>query len=235
MAPRTRPKKKPRQPAQPRSRVGGRRAGAGRKPNGEKAGVGHGPRALVAARFPTRVTMKLRPGLPPLRTKREYAALRTAFAAGCDRFGFRLTHYQVMNDHLHFLVEARDRATLARGLQGLSIRIAKALNKLWQTHGTVFGDRYDARVLKTPREVRDALVALLANGDAPAAEGREVRASLAVDTFTSAPWFDGFRETVAFRGIETIPRPVANARTWLLTIGWRRHGLLSVHDRAATD
>ncbi|HEU4419329.1 MAG TPA: hypothetical protein VFT55_10345 [Planctomycetota bacterium] len=38
--------------------------------------------------------------------------------------------------------------------------------------------------------------------------------------FTSAPWFDGFRERVTVRGLDTI--------------GWRRHGLLSVHELPAT-
>jgi hypothetical protein len=38
---------------------------------------------------------------------------------------------------------------------------------------------------------------------------------------------------VVARRIEAIARPVAAARTWLLRIGWRRHGLLSVADAAA--
>ena len=63
-----------------------------------------------------------------------------------------------------------------------------------------------------------------------AAEGREVAVPQAIDTFTPAPWFDGFRENITVRGIETMPRPVTNAHTWMLTIGWRRHGLLSVHE-----
>ena len=217
---------------------GGRRAGAGRKPagwkNGEKAGVSHGPRALLAARFPAHVTLKLQRGLPRLRCRREYGALRAAFAAGNDRFGFRLTHYAVLNDHLHLLVEARDRQALSRGLQGLLIRIAKALNRLWQRAGTVVADRYHDRILKTPREVRNALCYVLANGKKHAAEGREVTVPQAIDTFTSAPWFVGFRETVTVRGIEAMPRPVTDAHTWMLTIGWRRHGLLSVHDLPAT-
>jgi len=29
-------------------------------------------------------------------------------------------------------------------------------------------------------------------------------------------------------GLEGIVRPVAEARTWLLSVGWRRHGLISV-------
>ncbi|HEX5054514.1 MAG TPA: hypothetical protein VFZ65_22230 [Planctomycetota bacterium] len=227
-------KQQPRQRALPFRQNGGRRAGAGRKPNGDKAGVRHAPRARLAARFPAHVTLKLQRGLPRLRSRREYAALRAAFAAGCDRNGFRLTHYAVLNDHLHLIVESRDRETLTRGMQGLAIRIAKALNRLWARRGTVFADRYHDRILKTPREVRNAIVYVLANAKKHAAEGREVSVPQAIDTFSSAPWFDGFRETVTVRGIEAMPRPVTEAHTWMLTIGWRRHGLLSVHELPAT-
>ena len=227
-------KAKPKQGALRFRQNGGRRAGAGRKPKGPQAMVSHAPRALLAARFPAHVTMKLLRGLPKMRSRPEYAALRAAFAGGCDRNGFRLTHYAVLNDHLHLLVEAADRATLSRGLQGLAIRIAKALNKLWRRRGTVFADRYHDRILTTLREVRNALRYVLGNGKKHAAEGREVKVTQAIDMFTSAPWFDGFRETVTVRGIEAMPRPVTEARTWMLTIGWRRLGLLSVHDLPAT-
>lgn len=209
---------------------GGRREGAGRKPKGPQAGVSHRPRAALAARHPAHVTMKLQRGLPRLRNRAEYAALRAAFAAGCDRRGFRLTHFAVLNDHLHCLVEAADRTALSRGLQGLAIRIARALNKLWRRRGRVFADRFHERILKSPREVRNALRYVLGNGRKHAAEGREVAVPTALDTFSSAPWFDGFRERVVVRGLEVVVRPVADARTWLLRIGWRRHGLLSVHD-----
>ena len=157
-----------------------------------------------------------------------------AFAAGCDRRGFRLCHYVILNDHMHFLVEAKDRTALSRGLQGLLIRVAKALNKLWQRRGKVFADRYHDRILKTPREVRNAIRYVLQNGRKHAREGREVVVSQALDTFTSAPWFDGFRESFTVRSLEVIVRPVTDARTWMLTIGWRRHGLLSVHEIPAT-
>jgi putative transposase len=226
--------KKPKPNQLPFRQHGGARAGAGRKPKGAQAGIQHRPRAALASRFPSHVTLKLRQGLPRLRNRAEYTALRAVFAAGCDRLGLRLTHYAVLNDHLHLLVEAADRTALARGLQGLSIRIAKALNKLWKRRGSVFADRYHDRVLKTPREVRNALRYVLGNGRKHAAEGREVRVSAAIDTFTSAPWFDGFRERVTVRGLDAIVRPVTAARTWLLSIGWRRHGLLSVHELPAT-
>ncbi|HEX6813908.1 MAG TPA: hypothetical protein VF384_19960, partial [Planctomycetota bacterium] len=77
-------KQQPQQGVLPfRPRRGGRRPGAGRKPKGDKAGVSHRPRAPLAARFPAHVTFKLQRGLPRLRHKAEYAALRGAFGAGC--------------------------------------------------------------------------------------------------------------------------------------------------------
>jgi len=162
---------------------GGCRAGAGRKPKGDKAGIRHRERSALASRFPVHVTVKLSRGLPRLRSKREYAALRTAFAAGCDRSGFRLTHYAVLDDHLHFLVAAADRRPLARGVQGLVLRMARALHKLWQRRGKVFADRYHDHILRSPREVRNALRYVLANARKHAAEGREVAVPQAIDTF----------------------------------------------------
>ena len=72
---------------------GGKRRGAGRKPKGEKAGVSHAKRAVLASRFPVHVTVRLEKGLPSLRRKEAYRVLKRAFAAGSERFGFRLVEY----------------------------------------------------------------------------------------------------------------------------------------------
>jgi hypothetical protein len=66
------------------------------------------------------------------------------------------------------------------------------------------------------------------------AEGREVAVPQTIDVYSSAPWFDGFREPFQIHGLEVVVRPVTDARTWMLTIGWRRHGLLSVNELPAT-
>jgi hypothetical protein len=103
---------------------------------------------------------------PPAQQAR-LRALRAAFAAGCARNlsgAFRLCHYAVLNDHLHLICEAEGRTALSRGLQGLLIRIARALNKLWSRRGSVFADRYHDHILKSPREVRNALRYVFGNG-----------------------------------------------------------------------
>ncbi|MBK8096780.1 MAG: transposase [Planctomycetes bacterium] len=216
---------------------GGARQGAGRKPKGLQAGVSHAARAPLAPRHPVHVTIKLQAHLPRLRRRDEYAALRAAFVAAHSAQGhgakgtvavFRLCHFAILNDHIHLLVEARNRQSLSRGLQGLLVRIARALNRLWQRHGKVFADRYHDHILQSPRETRNALKHVLQNARHHAAKGRMVDATAPIDRFSSAPWFDGFRQTIRVRGLEAIVRPVVNPETWLLRVGWRRHGLLDV-------
>ncbi len=188
----------------------------------------------MSPREPAHVTLKLRPGLPRLRQQPEYAALRAAFVRGKERFGCRLVHYAILNDHLHLVVEAADRAAMRRFLQGFAIRVARALNKLWRRKGKVFADRYHDRVLTSPREVRNALVYVFGNARHHAAAGRMVRVPQAIDTYSSAPWFDGFRERFSVRGLDTIERPLVDARSWLLRLGWRRHGLIGVDELPAS-
>ena len=220
----------------PLRRWGGARKNAGRKPkNGIAAGVAHGTRGSLSRNHPVHVTMKLRSGLPPLRRAAEHEALRAAFTKGKKRFGLRLTHYVILNDHVHLVVEAAHRDSLRAGLQGLAIRIARALNKLWRRKGKVFADRYHDHVLKTPREVKNALAYVMGNATKHAAAGRMVQQPHPIDRFSSAPWAsDCFEERFTVRGIDITMRPVADATTWLLRVGWRRHGLLALQTRAAT-
>ena len=92
-----------------------------------------------------------------------FRSVRRALAGARDRFGFRLVHFSVQRDHLHLLAEAHDRRALGRGMQGLAIRVAKAVNRRLDRHGKVFGDRYHAHALRTPRETRSALRYVLSN------------------------------------------------------------------------
>ena len=195
------------------------------RPKKADSGVSHLKREALAARFPVHVVMKLDKGLPSMRTKKPFKALRGAFRAGCDRNGFRLNHYSVQGNHLHFIVEATNRTVLSRGLQGLSIRIARALNKLWRRKGRVFADRYFDRILRTPREVRNALQYVLKNTD----HHKSHSTPDPIDIFCSGMFFDGWREFRLGELGASEPPPLAPARTWLQRVGWRRHGLLSVH------
>ena len=132
------------------------------------------------------------------------------------------------------LCEAQDRKALSRGMQGLLIRVAKALNKLWERKGSVFTERYHAHILRTPSEVRRALAYVLNNvWRHLRAVSRSPRSGTAtgLDEFASGLWFDGWRDAPARRPLpEGVDPPIARAHTWLVNKGWRRFGLLSVEE-----
>jgi hypothetical protein len=118
---------------------------------------------VLKARFPVMVTWRMKDGVWGLRTRRCFTALARAFWGGANRFGFRLIHYSVQGNHMHLLVEAKDERALSRGMCGLGVRIAKGLNRVMGRHGKVLGERYHARILKTPSEVKNAREYLLDN------------------------------------------------------------------------
>jgi REP element-mobilizing transposase RayT len=144
---------------------GGKRRGAGRKPVGEKARLRHAKRPVLKKRFPVHVTWRMKKEVWQLRTHRCFRALARAFWGGCNRFGFRLIHYSVQGNHMHLLVEAADEKSLARGMNGLGVRIARGLNKVMQRHGKVLDERYHGHILRTPTEVRRARAYLTTNAE----------------------------------------------------------------------
>ncbi len=195
----------------------------GRPPKAPGNHLGHRPRPPLASRFPVHVTMRVRAAAPYLRRGVCFRTIRAAFAAGKAKAGFRLVHFTVQGDHLHLICEAADKERLARGLQGLAIRVAKRLNAKLDRRGKLFAQRYHARILRTPSEVRNALVYVLNS-----ARRHDPRVAPDwVDPLTSAAFFDGWRLPYHDpRAREGLP-PVVPAGTWLLSTGWRFRGLLA--------
>jgi putative transposase len=182
------------------TRRGGPRPGAGR-PRKKDAGVSHLARPAFQRRTPVHATLRVGGAVPSLRGARCFAAVEKALAAARDRLGVRVVHFAVLCNHLHLIVEADGSESLSRGMQGLTIRLARALNSALERRGRVFADHYHSRLLRTPTEVANAI--------------RYVRENFAhhfpelqhrVDPFSSA----------------ARPDLAAPPRTWLLTIGWQR-------------
>jgi hypothetical protein len=86
----------------------------------------------------------------------------TALAA-CDRGRFRLVHYSVQGDHAHLIVEATTAHDLACGLKAIAARFARSVNRVFGRKGPVLADRAHVHVLRTPREVRNAIAYVLLN------------------------------------------------------------------------
>ncbi len=200
----------------------------------------HTSREGFSATLPAHVTLRLLPDLLSLRTKKLVRDLERTFAAGCERSDFRLVHYSLLGNHAHLLVEARGAEALGRGMMAIGARLALTVNRVMgRTKGRVVADRYHARLLRTPREVQRALRYVLLNARRHAAMTirKTVRAvDTLLDPASSARWFDGWKAGGGSApGAPEPPapdraRPVARARTWLLRVGWRRHGLLDPAD-----
>lgn len=204
-------------------RWGGARAGAGRKPRPRRSDP-HQRRAPLASTHPCHVTMKVEKGVPSLRAARLVAELERSWREGCERRRFRLVHYSVQNDHVHMIVEAGSTRDLACGLKSIGARFARGVNRVFHRAGRVLADRCHVHVLRTPREVRNAIAYVLLNARRHLAKlGRQPPAPARIDPASSGRWFSGWRGDVP---PSRDPPAVAKAQTWLLSVGWRRRGLI---------
>jgi len=146
-------------------------------------------------------------------------------AEGCRRFGYRVHGFCLMRNHVHLIVEAQGKKALASGMKSIAARFALSVNRVFSRRGPVLEGRFHHRVLRTPRELRNALAYVLLN-----VRKHRVQAGLAappvlLDDASSGRWFEGWKRPPPAQGAQGL-RDVAPARTWLLTAGWRRHGLI---------
>ena len=214
--------RKPRQLSFPEPKTwGGKRRGAGRPRRAARSLVPHLRRPKHDRRHPLHVTLRAHRG--GLRNPGALEELKDAFKRlHVRRNDFRVLHYSLQSNHLHLIVEATDREKLSKAMQGLASALARVLNRALQRQGTVWEERYHAEQLTTPRQVRNALVYVLQNGY----KHRVVREGL--DWYSSAEWFDSWRSQLPVPDEES---PVALGTTWLITVGWRRHGRLDFRER----
>jgi REP-associated tyrosine transposase len=219
---------------------GGRRDGAGRKPNEPgRPRLRHAERPATQERFPVHITKRVRADVPRLRKFELCKVLRRAFVHGCTKrvqvdgieVVFRICQFSIQGNHIHLICEATNKTALARGVQGWSVRVARGLNRFWRRAGSVFDDRYHAEVLTTPSQTRHALCYVLQN--ARRHDERIDRRFGGADPFSSAWWFDGWRDET-WRTGQPAPeiRTVAEPATWLLRVGWKRSrfGLIGIDE-----
>ena len=182
---------------------GGKRKGAGRKPNGKTAGVSHLRREAFARTLPVHVTMRMGRHVYNLRSRRAFSVIARAMTKAAERFGMSIVRFSVQGNHVHLIVEAETNDALSRAMQGFTIRVAKGLNKMMKKRGRVVGDRYHAHVLRTPTEVRRAVRYVRDNHRKHAEQRGRVLSRAFVDVFA----------------LEGSCVALPEARTWLLRAG----------------
>ena len=204
---------------------GGPRPGAGR-PAAARPIVHHVKRPDFPEEGPAHVTLRVLEDVPSLRSIRFLRTFRRSLRQVRIRDDFRVVQYSVQRDHLHMIVEAAGKDALGRGMKAVASRLARAANRVFGRSGRVLAGRYHVRALRSPREVRNAIAYVLLNvrkhwrqrwGQAPPVK---------IDAASSGRWFEGWRVDVP--GDDESPglREVAKARSWLLSTGWRKCGLI---------
>ena len=200
---------------------GGRRENAGRPrktPENGRREVAHTARAEHKASTPVHVTLRRIDGLPSFRLAPIYDVIVDCIR-DTQSDAFRIVHYSVQSNHFHLIVEA-EKGHLERGLNGFAVRVARRLNtRVLGRRGPLWQSRYHRHDLRTPREVRHAMVYVMANG---VKHGEITRGQ--IDPCSSGRWFDGW-----ISGLPTSPEvgsygesPVRPPETWLLRTGWTK-------------
>ena len=184
---------------------GGRRAGAGRKPRVGRRNVPHRARERHRRAHPVHVVLRSR--VRSLRSQFLFPTVRRALAATTRaRAELRILQFSVQSDHVHLIVEADAQRELSRGMQGLAVRVARSLNQLLFRRGALWGDRYYARDLTSPRAIKSAFKYVLNNfrkhGE-PVLDNRDPCSSAVYEVRRSAP------EHV----------PISAPQTWLARFG----------------
>ena len=220
---------------------GGARPGAGRPKLKRRASEHHKARPRLTGREPVLVTVRTVGELGTLRRWRVYHAFRRALATSLAHLDFRVVHLSIQRTHVHLIAEAADHEALARGMQGLLISAARRINRAFARQhgrprrGTVFPDRYHERVLSSPRQCRNAICYVLNNfrrhGEDRSGPARQWK----LDPLSSAIRFAGWRELAhGEHRFEAPPEyevlPTSLPETWLLDVGWRRHGLIGTRE-----
>jgi putative transposase len=206
---------------------GGNRPGSGRKRRA-RGSVPHRARPDHQKRHPVHVTLRAARRLPSLRKQTLFFALRRALGATA-RSWFRVVHFSVQADHVHLLVEADDAGSLSRGVRGVTVRLARAFNRAAGRNGKVWGDRYHARALRSPREVRNGIVYVLTNWR------KHVPHAAGLDPCSSVRSFDGWKTVPIPWPPDRAPDqpPLEAPETGLLRAGWKRPGLVDPAERPA--
>lgn len=212
-----------------------KRDAGGRPPKGPRAGSPHKTRPELKPHVPVHITLRVERDVGSLRNGHVYAAVRAATLVASRYPDMRIIHVSIQRTHIHLLVEAKDRIALAKGMQGFQISAAKHINRVVsktgeRRRGRVFTDRYHAEYIKTALGAYRALGYVLNNWKKHDEHRTFETSTWLLDAYATGIYFDGWKEV---RGPWKLPADyqpliVRPPGSWLLRVGWRRYGPISI-------
>jgi REP element-mobilizing transposase RayT len=205
---------------------GGRRRGAGR-PNRSRT-VNHMKRAKIDEKKPAHITLHLKEKLTTLRRKDLLKAFARS-ANGANAYGLHVLHFSLQRNHFHMIIEVKNNGALADGMRSLAGRFGKAVRAVEGRTGAVFAGRYHLHVLRTPREMKNALSYVLLN------RARHTDLIDHLDPYSSARHFADWRALLGKRISGLLREELESAAncerpdlglsppgSWLASRGWIR-------------
>ncbi len=209
---------------------GGARKGAGKKKT-DKGMQNHTARPVISCKTPLHINIKLHKNLPNMRTKKLFKVVKRAIHRAQIR-GFRINQFAILKNHIHLIVEANDNKEMGKAMQALTISLAKSINGMCKRKGKVFVDRYHLHILKTPNEVKQALIYLFKNA------ARHYRLKNIFDPYSSLVVFNHREKLLDLHGFlvpkflssfnqicdhfDEIAKMIDPPRSWLLKFGWMK-------------
>ena len=186
-----------------------------------------------SSKHPLHITLRLREGLPNLRTRKGAQIVKNAIE-GSQRSGIRVVHFSILSNHLHLFVECKDRQALYNSMKSFTARLGIHLRR-WANKNTIgyfdkkgwgiFRGRYDVPVLKTAQEVKNGLKYVLLN---PA---KRFKKAPYIDKFSSAVLFQDWKRLLGQKlsrppQTKTLSRRLNSflspPKLWLSRSGWMR-------------
>jgi putative transposase len=212
---------------------GGKRAGSGRP--GLLGQVSHMKRPRISVRTPLHITLRLREGLPSLRNKNLFKEFKESVRRA-KKQGLYVIHFSVQSNHIHLFCEAKDNNVVALAIRALAGRFAKHIRQYafkngGKRKGSVFNGRYHLHILRTSREVKNALEYVLLN------LSKHQRFIEYIDSFSSGSAFKNWKRLLGERFSSLIKWDVeffesevnteldeilSPSRSWLGQTGWLR-------------
>ncbi len=181
-------------------------------------------------RHPLHVTIKLVAGLPKLRQKKYFRLVQGALLKAKAK-GLRVIHFSVQSNHVHLIVESSCKEELSCGMQSLCTSLAKRINFHLGRCGSVFKDRYHIRVLKTPGEIKKALVYVFQNWAKHSGVkwrfdpystllGFGDKVALGLGKVNTSSLFPSVKAKELVK--EELCKMTSKPKTWLLVTGWKK-------------
>lgn len=171
---------------------------------------------------------RLRIGIPSIRRKPALRAFQRAIQRAQD-FGLHVLHYSILSNHIHMIVEAKDKKALRSGMSSIATSFAIASQRLFHIKGAIFHGRYHLKVIRTIRQMRNTLEYVLLN------YCKHVDFVEHIDSFSSGGHFPHWRKLIPRRrwndvlgwGVDGLSDKLDTAglsrpRSWLARQGWMR-------------